>query len=93
MTILILCLPVLELCCIYFLSSQSAQATQNKYAQVQEESPIETDPDVMWGSEESSQSAAVQSRYIPSILQFPGFNNNTTAEYFQAGDDMFPAYS
>ena len=34
-------------------------------------------------------SAAIQSRYISDISRFP-VHENTTAEYFQVGDDMFP---
>ena len=74
-----------------FGKSRIAQAIQNKYAQVQEESLpyMKQDPDVARSLEESSQSAAVQSRYIHQYSSFP-VHTNTTAEYFQVGDDMFP---
>ena len=91
-TILILCLPVLGVMLyILFGKSRIAQAIQNKYAQVQEESLpyMKQDPDVARSLEESSQSAAVQSRYIHQYSSFP-VHTNTTAEYFQVGDDMFP---
>ena len=76
---------------ILFGKSRIAQAIQNKYAQVQEESLpyMKQDPDVARSLEESSQSAAVQSRYIHQYSSFP-VHTNTTAEYFQVGDDMFP---
>ena len=84
-TILILCLPVLGVMLyILFGKSRIAQAIQNKYAQVQEESLpyMKQDPDVARSLEESSQSAAVQSRYIHQYSSFP-VHTNTTAEYFQ----------
>ena len=34
-------------------------------------------------------SASNQSRYISDVSRFP-VHENTTAEYFQVGDDMFP---
>ena len=39
--------------------------------------------------EKMDPSAANQSRYISDISRFP-VHENTTAEYFQVGDDMFP---
>ena len=76
---------------ILFGNSRIAQAIENKYAQVQDESLpyMKQDPDVARSLEESSQSAAVQSRYIHQYSCFP-VHTNTTAEYFQVGDDMLP---
>ena len=92
-TILILCLPVLGVMLyILFGKSRIAQAIQNKYAQVQEESLpyMKQDPDVARSLEESDLNLRQSSPDIFIDIPVSRFTTNTTAEYFQVGDDMFP---
>ena len=91
-TILIMTVPVFGvLLYVLFGKSRIAQAIQDKYTQVQEESLpyMEQDEQTFQELEEQSAGAAVQSRYIHQYSSFP-VHGNTTAEYFQVGDDMFP---
>ena len=91
-TILILVSPVFGVMLyILFGKSRIAQAIQNKYAQVQKESIpfMESKNETIRHLEADSPSAAVQSNYIHRYSSFP-VHENTTAEYFQVGDDMFP---
>ena len=50
---------------------------------------MKQNPEVAECLKEESPSAAVQSTYIHQYSSFP-VHKNTTAEYFQVGDDMFP---
>ena len=91
-TILILVSPVFGVMLyLLFGKSRIAQAIQNKYAQVQKESIpfMESKKETIRHLEADSLSAAVQSNYILRYSSFP-VHENTTAEYFQVGDDMFP---
>ena len=91
-TILIMTVPVFGvLLYVLFGKPRIAQAIQDKYTQVQEESLpyMEQDEQTFQELEEQSAGAAVQSRYIHQYSSFP-VHGNTTAEYFQVGDDMFP---
>lgn len=91
-TILILVFPVFGVILyLLFGKSRIAQKIQDKYAQVQQESRpyTEQNPKVAEELEAASSSAAVQSKYIHNYSGFP-VHRNTTAEYFQVGDDMFP---
>ena len=91
-TILIMTVPVFGvLLYILFGKSRIAQAMQSRYSQVQEESLpyMKQNPEVAECLKEESPSAAVQSTYIHQYSSFP-VHKNTTAEYFQVGDDMFP---
>ena len=91
-TILILVSPVFGVMLyLLFGKSRIAQAIQNKYAQVQKESIpfMESKEETIRHLEADSLSAAVQSNYILRYSSFP-VHENTTAEYFQVGDDMFP---
>lgn len=91
-TILIMTVPVFGvLLYVLFGKSRIAQAIQDKYTQVQEESLpyMEQDEQTFQELAEQSAGAAVQSRYIHQYSSFP-VHGNTTAEYFQVGDDMFP---
>ncbi|MDO5799649.1 MAG: cardiolipin synthase [Eubacteriales bacterium] len=91
-TILILTVPVFGLL-LYMLFGKSriAQAIQSRYAQVQKESLpyMKQDEQVFEELKEQEPGAAVQSKYIHQYSSFP-VHGNTTAEYFQVGDDMFP---
>ncbi|WP_373220043.1 cardiolipin synthase [Blautia obeum] len=91
-TILILTVPVFGvLLYLLFGKSRIAQAIQYRYAQAQEESLpyMRQDEETFEELKEQGESAAVQSRYIHRYSGFP-VHGNTTAEYFQVGDDMFP---
>lgn len=91
-TILILVSPVFGVMLyLLFGKSRIAQAIQNKYAQVQKESIpfMEPKEETIRHLEADSPSAAVQSNYIHRYSSFP-VHENTTAKYFQVGDDMFP---
>lgn len=92
-TMLILVFPVFGLLLyILFGKSRIAQKIQEHYAEIQEESLpyMEQDPEVQRLITEEDLSAAVQSAYIRNYSGFP-VHGNTTARYFQVGDDMFPA--
>ena len=91
-TILILVLPILGVV-LYLLFGRSRIATimQKHFEQRIEESRdyLQDRPETRERLEEMDLSAAIQSRYISDISRFP-VHENTTAEYFQVGDDMFP---
>ena len=90
--ILILVLPILGVV-LYFLFGRSRIATimQQHFEQRIEESRdyLQDRPETRERLEEMNPSAAIQSRYISDNSRFP-VHENTTAEYFQVGDDMFP---
>ena len=91
-TMLILVFPVFGLLLyILFGKSRIAQKIQEHYAEVQKESLpyMEQDSEIYHQITEEDPSAAVQSNYIRQYSGFPA-HGNTTAEYFQVGDDMFP---
>ena len=91
-TILILTVPVFGvLLYVLFGKSRIAQKMQDKYSTVQKESIsyMQQDSDVIDEMNKISENAAVQSRYIHQYSTFP-VHSNTTARYFQVGDDMFP---
>ena len=90
-TILILVSPVFGVMLyILFGKSRIAQAIQNKYAQVQKESIpfMESKNETIRHLEADSPSAAVRSITFTDIPA--SVHENTTAEYFQVGNDMFP---
>ena len=91
-TLLIMMVPIFGLL-LYILLGQSrvAQEMQEKYSQVKRESAdyLRQDPKVFQKIMENNPSAAAQSKYIYQYSGFPAYEN-TTAEYFQVGDDMFP---
>ena len=91
-TILILVLPILGVV-LYLLFGRSRIATimQQHFEQRIEESRdyLQDRHETRERLEEMDLSAAIQSRYISDISRFP-VHENTTAEYFQVGDDMFP---
>ena len=91
-TMLIMAVPVFGLVLyILFGKSRIAQEMQEHYTVVKKESVpyLQQDPKIMQKITETSPSAAVQSKYIHRYSGFPVYEN-TTAEYFQVGDDMFP---
>ena len=91
-TMLIMAVPVFGLVLyILFGKSRIAQEMQEHYTEVKKESVpyLQQDPKIMEKITETSPSAAVQSKYIHRYSGFPVYEN-TTAEYFQVGDDMFP---
>ena len=91
-TMLILILPILGVV-LYFVFGRSRIATimQQHFEQRIEESReyLRDRPETRQKLEELDPSAAIQSRYISDVSRFP-VHENTTAEYFQVGDDMFP---
>ena len=91
-TMLIMAVPIFGLVLyILFGKSRIAQEMQEHYTVVKKESVpyLQQDPKIMQKITETSPSAAVQSKYIHRYSGFPVYEN-TTAEYFQVGDDMFP---
>ena len=91
-TMLIMAVPIFGLVLyILFGKSRIAQEMQEHYTEVKKESVpyLKQDPKIMQKITETSPSAAVQSKYIHRYSGFPVYEN-TTAEYFQVGDDMFP---
>ena len=83
-TILIMTVPVFGvLLYVLFGKSRIAQAIQDKYTQVQEESLpyMEQDEQTFQELEEQSAGAAVQSRYIHQYSSFP-VHGNTTAQHY-----------
>lgn len=91
-TMLILILPIFGVV-LYFLfgSSRIAALMQKHFEQRIEESQeyLQDQPEIRERLENLDPSAAIQSRYISDASKFP-VHENTTAEYFQVGDDMFP---
>lgn len=91
-TILILIFPVFGVILyILFGKSRIAQEMQHRYTKVQEESLpyMEPDAEVSASLAADSPSAFAQSQYIHNYSSFP-VHGNTTARYFQVGEDMFP---
>ena len=91
-TILILVLPILGVVLyLVFGRSRIAAIMQQHFEQRIEESRdyLQVRPETRERLEKMDPSAANQSRYISDISRFP-VHENTTAEYFQVGDDMFP---
>lgn len=92
-TILILTFPVFGVM-LYFLFGKSriALEMQRRFTKVQKESLpyMEQDAEVSADLAADSPSAAAQSCYIHQYSSFP-VHRNTTARYFQVGEDMFPA--
>ena len=91
-TMLILILPILGVV-LYFVFGRSriAAIMQQHFEQRIEESReyLRDRPQTRQKLEELDSSASNQSRYISDVSRFP-VHENTTAEYFQVGDDMFP---
>lgn len=91
-TMLILSLPILGVT-LYFLFGKSriASIMDRQFVKRIEESSelMQDDPETVSGLWERAPSAAMQSHYISSASHFP-VHQNTSAEYFQVGDDMFP---
>ena len=91
-TMLILSLPILGVT-LYFLLGKSriASIMDRQFVKRIEESSelMQDDPETVSGLWERDPSAAMQSHYISSASHFP-VHQNTSAEYFQVGDDMFP---
>ena len=91
-TMLILILPILGVV-LYFVFGRSriAAIMQQHFEQRIEESReyLRDQPQTRQKLEELDSSASNQSRYISDVSRFP-VHENTTAEYFQVGDDMFP---
>ena len=93
-TMLIMAVPIFGLVLyILFGKSRIAQEMQEHYTEVKKESVpyLQQDLKIMQKITETSPSAAVQSKYIHRYSGFPVYEN-TTAEYFQVGDDMFPSW-
>lgn len=91
-TMLILILPIFGVVLyLLFGSSRIAALMQKHFEQRIEESReyLQDRPETRKRMEELDPSAAIQSRYISEASRFP-VHENTTAEYFQVGDDMFP---
>lgn len=91
-TMLILILPILGVV-LYFVFGRSriAAIMQQHFEQRIEESReyLRDCPQTRQKLEALDPSASNQSRYISDVSRFP-VHENTTAEYFQVGDDMFP---
>lgn len=91
-TMLILSLPILGVT-LYFLFGKSriASIMDRQFMKRIEESSelMQNDPETVSGLWERDPSVAMQSHYISSASHFP-VHQNTSAEYFQVGDDMFP---
>ncbi len=91
-TMLIMAVPIFGLLLyILFGKSRVAQEIQEQYTQVKRESvPYLTQEKKVFDKiKDKDPSAAAQSKYIYQYSGFPVYEN-TTAEYFQVGDDMFP---
>lgn len=91
-TILILCLPIFGLVLyLLFGKSRIATAMQKSYDEVLKQSSDYLKEDEMTLSRlnDSSSSACRQAEYIYGSSGYP-VHENTTVEYFQLGDDMFP---
>lgn len=91
-TLLIMGVPVFGLV-LYFLFGQSrvAREMQKRFRTILEctASYMEEDPDTREKLKKEDESAFVQSEYIRKESGYP-LHENTTTEYFQVGDDMFP---
>lgn len=91
-TILVLMVPIFGLT-LYFLFGESriASATEAAFEQKRMESRkyLEEDPETRKKLDEEDFSISRQSAYITESAGYP-VHENTSAEYFQVGDDMFP---
>ena len=91
-TMLILCLPVFGLV-LYLVFGQSRVATymENRFADMLDQTRdyLVEDEGIHERLEAEDPSICVQSDYIRNNSGYPAYEN-TTAEYFQVGDDMFP---
>lgn len=91
-TMLILCLPVFGLVLyLVFGRSRIAAYMQERFNDMLAKSSnlLQTDPDLHEQLRMEDASACNQSDYIYRNSGYPA-HGNTTAEYFQVGDDMFP---
>ncbi len=91
-TLLIMAVPIFGLV-LYFLFGKSriATAMQNSFEKVQDETAsfLVENKETRQRLEQEDSSASNQSEYIRRLSGYPLYEN-TTAEYFQVGDDMFP---
>lgn len=91
-TIVILCIPVFGiLLYAVFGSSRIARDMAKKFQTILEatKEDVKEREDTRARLEAMDVSAAIQSRYIRDKAGYP-VHENTGAEYFQVGDDMFP---
>ena len=91
-TMLILCMPIFGLVLyLVFGRSRIANYMQDRFNEMLEKSSnlLQTDPEIHERLEAEDASACNQSDYIYRNAGYP-IHGNTTAEYFQVGDDMFP---
>lgn len=91
-TMLILCLPIFGLVLyLVFGRSRIAAYMQDRFNEmlVKSSNLLQTDPEIHDLLEAEDISACNQSDYIYRNAGYP-IHGNTTAEYFQVGDDMFP---
>lgn len=91
-TMLILTIPVFGLALyVLFGSSRIAAAMQNAFTRRLEECRqyLKDNEETVRRLKETDLAAAKQSGYISRNSGYP-VHENTTAEYFQVGDDMFP---
>ena len=91
-TMLILCLPIFGLVLyLVFGRSRIAAYMQDRFNEMLMKSGnlLQTDPEIHDLLEAEDISACNQSDYIYHNAGYP-IHGNTTAEYFQVGDDMFP---
>ena len=91
-TMLILCLPIFGLVLyLVFGRSRIAAYMQDRFNEMLMKSGnlLQTDPEIHDLLEAEDISACNQSDYIYRNAGYP-IHGNTTAEYFQVGDDMFP---
>lgn len=89
---LILCLPIFGLVLyLVFGRSRIAAYMQDRFNEMLMKSGnlLQTDPEIHDLLEAEDISACNQSDYIYHNAGYP-IHGNTTAEYFQVGDDMFP---
>lgn len=91
-TLLIMAVPIFGLV-LYglFGKSRIATAMQSSFEKIQDESAafLEENAETRRKLEQEDSSASNQSEYITKLSGYP-LHENTTAEYFQVGDDMFP---
>ena len=91
-TMLILCLPIFGLVLyLVFGSSRIANYMQERFNEMLAKSSelLKPKEEVHEKLKEEDISACIQSDYIYRNAGYP-VHGNTTAEYFQVGDDMFP---
>lgn len=91
-TILILALPILGLTMyLLFGESRIARYVKMKFDEIEEEMAefLEQEESVFEELKQENHSFALQSQYIREYAGYPVWKNTST-EYFQVGDDMFP---